>query len=33
MGVSDSSEAVPQLALQPGENDLNYSVKVVYYTR
>lgn len=33
VGTTDSLEAKSQLALQPGENELNYSVKVVYYIR
>ncbi len=31
--ATSSEEAKPQLTVQPGENDLNYSVTVVYYVR
>lgn len=34
MGMAeDTKSAPPSLAVQPGENDLNYSVAVVYYIR
>ncbi|TAH34262.1 DUF541 domain-containing protein [Candidatus Saccharibacteria bacterium] len=34
MGMAeDTKSAPPSLAVQPGENDLNYSVTVVYYIR
>lgn len=31
--AEDTKSAAPSLAVQPGENDLNYSVTVVYYIR
>ncbi len=32
-GVADSATPTAKLSVQPGQNDLNYSVNVVYYVR